>query len=310
MNNKYIIMYLFPLFFTILYAKETKEKEIKFIPVSKKLQSNVEVYILKNKHSSEIIEILKSITDIKITGLDNKIILKGNIDEIKNIIEVIKRIDSKKNQILIKTTIIDTSKNLFDALGFKWKFNGTSLLKNITDKNFSFSKLLQSSSDILGVNIEALKENGDINIKAIPSILVLDNEHGEFKITDEILVGFSNKSKSEIQTPITKEAGLIIDVRPKIKGDNFSKYIEISIKIEISNFKIRSSKKKNIINTVVNVLNGTSVFIGGNTQIQKEETKQGVPGLSEIPLIGPLFTYTSSSNVERDMYIEIEAIIQ
>lgn len=307
MNNKYIIMYLFPLFFINLYAKE---KDIKFIPISKKLQSNVEVYILKNKHSSEIIEILKSISDIKITGLDNKIILKGNIDEIKNIIEVIKRIDSKKNQILIKTTIIDTSKNLFDALGFKWKFNGTSLLKNITDKNFSFSKLLQSSSDILGVNIEALKENGDINIKAIPSILVLDNEHGEFKITDEILVGFSNKSKSEIQTPITKEAGLIIDVRPKIKGDNFSKYIEISIKIEISNFKIRSSKKKNIINTVVNVLNGTSVFIGGNTQIQKEETKQGVPGLSEIPLIGPLFTYTSSSNVERDMYIEIEAIIQ
>lgn len=307
MNNKYIIMYLFPLFFINLYAKE---KDIKFIPISKKLQSNVEVYILKNKHSSEIIEILKSISDIKITGLDNKIILKGNIDEIKNIIDVIKRIDSKKNQILIKTTIIDTSKNLFDALGFKWKFNGTSLLKNITDKNFSFSKLLQSSSDILGINIEALKENGDINIKAIPSILVLDNEHGEFKITDEILVGFSNKSKSEIQTPITKEAGLIIDVRPKIKGDNFSKYIEISIKIEISNFKIRSSKKKNIINTVVNVLNGTSVFIGGNTQIQKEETKQGVPGLSEIPLIGPLFTYTSSSNVERDMYIEIEAIIQ
>ncbi|WP_068449124.1 type II secretion system protein GspD [Caviibacter abscessus] len=305
--NKNIIIYFLYLFCITLYAVENKNT---FIPISKKIQSNVEIYTLQNKQSSEIIEILKNITDIKITGLDNKIILKGSKDEISKVIDVIKKIDSKKSQILIKITIIDTSKNLFDALGFKWKFNGTELIKNISGGNFSFSKLLQNSSDILGVNIEALKENGDINIKAIPSILVLDNEHGEFKITDEILVGFTNNSKSEVQTPITKEAGIIIDVKPKIKGEIFSKYVEINLKIEISNFKIKGSKKKNTINTVVNVLNGSSVFIGGNTQIQKEESKQKVPVLSEIPFIGALFTYTSSSNVEREMYIEVEAIVQ
>lgn len=139
--------------------------------------------------------------------------------------------------------------------------------------------------------------------------MVLDNEKGIFKITEEIMVGIKNSTKKNSNEPIFKEAGLILNVTPKIKGSIYDKYIELDIKIEISNFKIKSAKKQNIINTTINIQNGKSMFIGGNTQLLKEESKSKTPILSDIPFLGMLFTYTTSNNVERELYIEIEAKI-
>ena len=304
---KILILYLFIIH--ISFSNNKKQID-EYIPINGiKNNINIQVYSLKNKGSKELIEILKGLTNVKISGIDKKIILKGAENEILELIELIKKIDVPKEQVLIKATIIDTSKNLFDRLGFKWKLKTNNILSSILSGETTFTKILQNAGDILDFDLEALKENGDINIKAIPSIVVLDNEKGLFKITEEIMVGIKNNSKKSSNEPIFKEAGLILNVNPKIKGSAYDKYIELDIKIEISNFKIKSAKKQNIINTIINIPNGKSMFIGGNTQLLKEEIKSKTPILSDIPFLGMLFTYETSNNVERELYIEIEAKI-
>lgn len=304
------ILLIFLVITYISFSNNTKKQNEEYIPINGiKKDINIQVYTLKNKESKELVEILKGLTNVKISGIDKKILLKGSENEVLELIEIIKNIDIPKEQVLIKATILDTSKNLFDRLGFKWKLNTKNILINILSGETTFTNILQNAGDILDVDIDALKENGDINIKAIPSIVVLDNEKGIFKITEEIMVGIKNSTKKKSNEPIFKEAGLILNVTPKIKGSIYDKYIELDIKIEISNFKIKSAKKQNIINTTINIQNGKSMFIGGNTQLLKEESKSKTPILSDIPFLGMLFTYTTSNNVERELYIEIEAKI-
>lgn len=304
------ILLIFLVITYISFSNNTKKQDEEYIPINGiKKDINIQVYTLKNKESKELVEILKGLTNVKISGIDKKILLKGSENEVLELIEIIKNIDIPKEQVFIKATILDTSKNLFDRLGFKWKLNTKNILSNILSGETTFTNILQNAGDILDVDIDALKENGDINIKAIPSIVVLDNEKGIFKITEEIMVGIKNSTKKNSNEPIFKEAGLILNVIPKIKGSIYDKYIELDIKIEISNFKIKSAKKQNIINTTINIQNGKSMFIGGNTQLLKEESKSKTPILSDIPFLGMLFTYTTSNNVERELYIEIEAKI-
>lgn len=304
------ILLIFLVITYISFSNNTKKQDEEYIPINGiKKDINIQVYTLKNKESKELVEILKGLTNVKISGIDKKILLKGSENEVLELIEIIKNIDIPKEQVLIKATILDTSKNLFDRLGFKWKLNTKNILSNILSGETTFTNILQNAGDILDVDIDALKENRDINIKAIPSIVVLDNEKGIFKITEEIMVGIKNSTKKNSNEPIFKEAGLILNVTPKIKGSIYDKYIELDIKIEISNFKIKSAKKQNIINTTINIQNGKSMFIGSNTQLLKEESKSKTPILSDIPFLGMLFTYTTSNNVERELYIEIEAKI-
>ncbi|WP_371813430.1 hypothetical protein [Leptotrichia sp. oral taxon 218] len=51
-------------------------------------------------------------------------------------------------------------------------------------------------------------------------------------------------------------------------------------------------------------------FRGGLKQNVSKETQRRVPILSKIPIIGPLFKYRRTNKEVRDIYIEIEAVIQ
>ena len=68
-------------------------------------------------------------------------------------------------------------------------------------------------------------------------------------------------------------------------------------------------KKQNIIETVINIENNKSMFIGGSTSIVKDDTKSKTPILGDIPIIGSLFTYQTRGNVQREIYMELEAKI-
>lgn len=51
------------------------------------------------------------------------------------------------------------------------------------------------------------------------------------------------------------------------------------------------------------------MFIGGSTSIVKDDTKSKTPILGDIPIIGSLFTYQTRGNVQREIYMELEAKI-
>ena len=281
---------------------------------------------LEYRNGKDITEALNGFFGFEVIGIDNKIIFSGDENKIEEMKKIIKSLDKEKEQVIIKGTIIDTSSNLFERLGIDWSINSDNagankdnLVAKFLNGEVSIASIFSKGGKFLGIDFNLLKENGDIRIEAMPTLMIMENEEGELKVTEEVLVGEKKTTKNDTEyvEPIFSEAGIVFKINPEIRRINGVKKILLKIDTEISNFKLTSSynassgaKQKNQTKTTITLNNGGSTFIGGLKQDVSRETIRRVPVLSKIPIIGPLFKYRRNNREVRDIYIEIEAIIQ
>ena len=281
---------------------------------------------LEYRNSKDITEKLNGFFGFEVIGIDNKVIFNGDESKIEEMRRIIKSLDKEKEQVIIKGTIIDTSSNLFERLGIDWSINSDNanatkdnLVAKFLNGEVSIASIFSKGGRFLGIDFNLLKENGDIRIEAMPTLMIMENEEGELKVTEEVLVGEKKTTKKDTEyvEPIFSEAGIVFKINPEIRKINGIKKILLKIDTEISNFKLTSSynassgaKQKNQTKTTITLNNGGSTFIGGLKQDVSKETIRRVPVLSKIPIVGPLFKYRRTNRELRDIYIEIEAIIQ
>ena len=281
---------------------------------------------LEYRNVKDITEKLNGFFGFEVIGIDNKIIFNGDESKIEEMRRIIKSLDKEKDQVIIKGTIIDTSSNLFERLGIDWSINSDNanatkdnLVAKFLNGEVSIASIFSKGGRFLGIDFNLLKENGDIRIEAMPTLMIMENEEGELKVTEEVLVGEKKNTKKDTEyvEPIFSEAGIVFKINPEIRKINGIKKILLKIDTEISNFKLTSSynassgaKQKNQTKTTITLNNGGSTFIGGLKQDVSKETIRRVPVLSKIPIVGPLFKYRRTNRELRDIYIEIEAVIQ
>ena len=101
--------------------------------------------------------------------------------------------------------------------------------------------------------------------------------------------------------------GITLIVTPHITPDN-----KISLTINVVSSQVGADKvadiptiANNSATTTVLLENGATTVIGGLVQINKKKSRNGVPWLSNIPIIGALFGSTSRSKDDRELLIFI-----
>ena len=334
MKKLYIIYFLALLTFSKnKYVSDEEISKLKYIPIESSVKTKVinkgknekkeenkkndDVYIstvkVFNIEAKDVVSSLSGINNTKIKNIENSIIISGKKNEVFNILELVHKLDKKKRQILVKINIIETSSNLFDRIGFNWKISNENQDSNILsflDGKLSLANLFNLGGNFLGVDIDALKEKGEIIIKSTPALNIVEGSDGEIKITSEMILGL-NKKKEEKYT--NYEAGMIIKINPRIRKRSFNEYIDLQIYTEMSNFKLFGNdrgKEKNVFNTNVMVKNNGSIFIGGLNERNIKKSEDGVKYLSDIPVFGNLFKRRNTTKEKRDIYIEVEASIE
>lgn len=334
MKKLYIIYFLALLTFSKnKYVSDEEISKLKYIPIESSVKTKVinkgknekkeenkkndDVYIstvkVFNIEAKDVVSSLSGINNTKIKNIENSIIISGKKNEVFNILELVHKLDKKKRQILVKINIIETSSNLFDRIGFNWKIgneNQDSNILSFLDGKLSLANLFNLGGNFLGVDIDALKEKGEIIIKSTPALNIVEGSDGEIKITSEMILGL-NKKKEEKYT--NYEAGMIIKINPRIRKRSFNEYIDLQIYTEMSNFKLFGNdrgKEKNVFNTNVMVKNNGSIFIGGLNERNIKKSEDGVKYLSDIPVFGNLFKRRNTTKEKRDIYIEVEASIE
>ena len=174
----------------------------------------------------------------------------------------------------------------------------------------------------VGALVKALRGDGRANVLSNPSVVTLDNTEAQFKVVQEVpfLTGqYTNTSTggtslptNPFQTVERKDVGLILTVTPHInEGDA----VRLEIKQEVSAIANAVSgavdliTNKRELNTSVLVPDGGLLVLGGLKQEETRESKQGVPGLSRIPLLGHLFKNRSATHSKRNLMIFLRPII-
>jgi general secretion pathway protein D len=165
--------------------------------------------------------------------------------------------------------------------------------------------------------VQALRSDGSSNIISTPSLITMNNEEAEVKVTQEIPLitgSFSNTTASvsgttsPFQTIQREEVGTILKVTPHINEGNS---VQLKIEQEDSSpgAKLTDSAdistNKRSIKTTVLIEDGGIIVLGGLISDTVTESEDRVPGLGAIPIIGNLFKSRSGSHQKKNLLVFI-----
>jgi general secretion pathway protein D len=172
-----------------------------------------------------------------------------------------------------------------------------------------------------GVNfaalVQALRSDGSSNIISTPSLITMNNEEAEVKVTQEIplITGSYSSSTASVSgttSPFTtiqrEEVGTILKVTPHINEGNS---VQLKIEQEDSSpgAKLTDSAdistNKRSIKTTVLIEDGGIIVLGGLISDTVTESEDRVPGLGAIPIIGNLFKSRSGSRQKKNLMVFI-----
>ncbi len=183
---------------------------------------------------------------------------------------------------------------------------------------FAFGRYNKTAGVNFAALIQALRSNGTSNIISTPSIITMNNEEAEVKVTQEIpLITGSystatasvNGTTSPFETIQREEVGTILKVTPHInEGDSVQLKIEqedSSPGAKLANSADISTNKRGIKTTVL-IQDGGIVVLGGLISDIVTESEDRVPGLASIPLIGALFRSRSGSHQKKELLVFIQ----
>jgi type IV pilus assembly protein PilQ len=161
--------------------------------------------------------------------------------------------------------------------------------------------------------LDALKQQNLADLQAEPSIVTLDNRVAEILVGQETPIRVIDAGSAG-QVGVTaranvqfKESGIILRVTPHITSN---RQIRMTVHAEQSRLNVVGGDlgfffDKSRADNQLLVADGETAVIGGLTQTQVIKNRSGIPILSELPLIGRLFSQTDTREEKRDLLVLI-----
>ena len=175
---------------------------------------------------------------------------------------------------------------------------------------------------VLGLLAQFLEDSGSGNVLSTPNLLTLDNEEAKIVIGQNVpfVTGqFTNTNASSngtvnpFQTIERKDVGLTLRVKPQISENGT---VRLSIYQEVSSVLASSinavngpTTNKRTIESNVLVDDGAIVVLGGLLQDEYSSSREKVPGLGDLPVLGALFRSDSRSRKKTNLMVFLRPVV-
>ncbi len=268
----------------------------------------------------------------------NSLIVKATEDELNLIAKLIIQLDVRTKQVLIEAFIVEANDDFRKELGTRLGYSATNLGKlgggkwdvsssggvydtlgsagaptigtttgNMTnlgalDATSGIGFLLNSTSSALKLELSAMESDGITKILSNPRVFTLNNEKAIVKQGWEIAYPVVEDGAKSYEF---KEAMLIMTVTPSIVGDgNIILDVVIEKKDADTSKEVPPIQSETIITKLL-VKDGTVVVIGGVRKQKLIDSRDQVPWLGDIPIIGNLFQHNKDSDETEELLIFI-----
>ncbi|MGD0137310.1 MAG: hypothetical protein ABSD28_00400 [Tepidisphaeraceae bacterium] len=158
--------------------------------------------------------------------------------------------------------------------------------------------------DNLGVFISALESVADTTVLANPKVLVLNKQAGEVHVGQEL--GYQTTTVTQTtstQTVQYLDTGTILSFRPFVGDDG---YVRMEIHPEDSTGSVTNnlpSKTTSEVTSNVMIKDGNTIVIGGLFREVSQSSRNQVPILGEIPVVGALFRSKTDQTQRQEIII-------
>lgn len=291
----------------------------------------------------------KTSYQIEIDELNNALIIAASSAVIREVKNVVSKLDRSRPQVLIEAVIAELSEDQAKELsanlvytsknrgGYLTNFDG--LLSTLlgaglgdpsdADVNTALGQLPKSTLGVagdfdgvtgkgMGVLIQALKTDGSTNILSTPSVVTLDNEEATLSVGEEVpfvtgsfsSISNNNSNSNPFTTVNREEVGVMLKVKPQISKGN-----AVRLEIEQESSKVKSGEpglqttSKSTMQTNVMIQDGELLILGGLIEDQSDNTASKVPLLGDIPLLGRLFRSSNKSESQSVLMMFIRPTI-
>ncbi|NIO15663.1 MAG: hypothetical protein GTN70_01455 [Deltaproteobacteria bacterium] len=257
----------------------------------------------------------------------NSIVVVGTPDDYAVIKGAIEQLDIIPRQVLIETMIAEVDLSDDFRFGIEWSFThhvglGGGRIDLDSETGFDSGNLGPSATEgftFVGVDqsgvvrafLQAVEAKSKVNILASPNILAIDKKEANIQIGDQVPVATSETAvagTTDIQRTIQyRDTGVILSVKPQI---NDGGVIVLDISQEVSDFSVQNilGSDQVVISTTnastsLVAKDGQTIIIGGLIRERKSKSRDYVPILGRIPIIGYLFGFTSVTKQKSEVVI-------
>lgn len=163
---------------------------------------------------------------------------------------------------------------------------------------------------LLSAKIHALAQSGEATILAQPQLLARSGATAKFEAGGE--VPYTTTDKDGKSTTSFKKYGVSLNITPQV-DQNQAVRSKIDIEVSSVDQTLASSAgpalKVRRAATEFNVRSGQTLVLGGFLSREKTREYDGVPGFSEIPLMGSLFGVNRTHIRETELAIFVTPVV-
>jgi len=253
---------------------------------------------------------------------------QANLDRVSDYLNVLE--SRMRNGVVIETKILEVTLDDETQYGINWTalpdLSGLSLSGGLSGGATARQALSAGTTSFqIGIAgskfnavIDALAQQGQINVLSAPKVSTLNNQKAIIRIGRQdvffraVVTPATTTSAAFVTfTPDTITEGIILSVTPQIGRDGkIMLAIHPTITEKVGEASAPDGNTAPIVdvretNTMVAVQDGDTVFIGGLMQERTQEIVKSVPLLGDIPFLGAFFRNTNQKKKKTELVILI-----
>jgi general secretion pathway protein D len=255
---------------------------------------------------------------------NNTLVIFARPSDYRMIEEMLRRLDIAPQQVMIDATIAELTLN--DALQYGLQYflkdgshraelsvsnSGSLSPADVAGVFPGFNYVIAASAQHVILNL--LQSVTKVRVLSSPQLLVRDNQTAGLQVGAQVpIVIQSAESVISAGAPIVnsveyRNTGVILQVTPRINADGV---ITLEIDQEVSDVATTTTSTidsptindRHLVSSVI-VKDGETIALAGLIRDENNDTRGGIPVLSEIPVVGPLFRNTSRSVGRSELII-------
>ena len=290
----------------------------------------VRTFYLSNADLKETMDLLRLVLDarrISPTTATNALTIKDTPERIAAAGRVLSAIDKARPEVIIDVELLEVNRTKLKEYGLQIAspgspgLDGSVSVRNDVPGVVSLQTLRNlTQSDILFAGLPSLyyrllKNDTSTRTLANPQLRTTDGTTAQARFGDQVPVPVTTfapiATGGTAQQPITsfnyQNIGVNIDITPRTHHDDD---VSLNLKVSVTNisgtgFGDLPTFGNREINTIIRLHDGETNMLAGLIKDEERQSMAGIPGLSDIPLIGRLFAHSQKSTEQTDIILTL-----
>jgi general secretion pathway protein D len=294
----------------------------------------VRTFYLSNADLKETMDLLRLVLDarrISPTTATNAITVKDTPERVAAAARVISAIDKARPEVIIDVELLEVDRTRLQEYGLQVAspsspgIDGSATVRTTTPDDTAPALTLQAlrnltQADILLANLPGLyyrllKTDSNTRTLANPQLRTSEGMPAQARFGDRIPVPvttFAPIATGGIpQQPVTsfnyENIGVNIDITPRTHHDD---QVTLSLKISVQSisgegFGGLPTFGNREITTVIRLKDGETNMLAGLIRDDERRVMNGIPGLSDLPVLGRLFAHSRTLSSQTDIILTL-----